>query len=177
MNHQNVVPLDEAISIELWNGENYESVTGYILLHLPDIFMFVRFDGWSFAGIVVTRPSLIKIAKPDSIMEFFNKVVRKLYGKHVSVPLPLLQAETMRHAVEFAMENKLIVSIEGLGDADFEIVRMFGISDTGVMIKILNADGQWDKKTNWVKISDISRVDIFDPYCVGLENYFDQAFK
>lgn len=175
MSHHKDVPLNNAISVELWNGDDYETMSGYKLLHTSNIFMFARFDGWNLAGIVVTRPSLIKIEQPDSIIKFFNKVIRKVYGKHVSIPLQLLQTETMRHAVEFAVESELIVSVEGLGDTDFEIVRMFGISDTGVMIKILNADGQWVEKTNWVKISDISRMDIFDPYCTGLEDYFTKA--
>lgn len=171
----NIVDISskDAVTIELWDGGNYEIINGYTLSTFPNLYMFANFVDWSFSGIIIANPSLVVENKPDNDMIFFDQVIKSLHGKTLNIPKALLEAKNFKQVFEYTCKNNLIISIEGLGEDDFGIVKVFGVSDESVMFKDLSSNGRWSDEANWVKIPDITRVNIFDPYCVGLEKFFE----
>ena len=156
---------------EVQGRDGVEEVFGNDLTKMFGWKTIARVDDFRFTGLLFIRKENIREISLDCNDRFYALAYQSNEEELPVGYMAALESKTVDELIRICTENSTIVSFEHSSEFDFEIGVFKSIEGRVVSVATLSSDGVWEPVKR-VPLNTISRFDLFDPYCVGLERHF-----
>ncbi len=149
---------------------------GYIVSVGPEHFAMEQFHDFYSEGISIFPIEYVVEVLVNERDDLFHQAIE---NEGLRCKLPPLEALTsFMAALRWAHEEGEMIIIQEESvfaeDSDYSLGRITALDDEGIELAYLNSKGHWDEDIVEIEIEEVTRIEVFTPYCAMFAKYCDQ---